>query len=716
MKKVLRNIWPLGVIGFLVFFVSAAMAQLNSPYPDADAGTETIFYRAFTEPPKNLDPQVSYTSADSRYLNLCYEPLLTYNYLERPIALMPCLAMAVPEPHYTYVQGVLTEVRYSFEIEQGVYFHDDPCFPDEKGRELIAQDWEFAFKRLADPLTNCPVGASFSYLKGFTDFREDLVVARKKSNGETLPEIYARTGALEGIQVTGRYTFDLILKDKYPQILYWLAMRFVCALPHEAVTFYDGAIHEGVKRPTFREHPVGTGPYVFDWDQYDREAHIVMVRNRRWRGVLYPQRKRPGAVFPTTAGEPNDSASLAFNGAYAGTPLPFVDRIDWFLEREYLSYFNKFIQGYYDVAAIPRESFQKVIQNDNLTPALREKGIRLIKDRGLDVYYVGFNMDDDALGAPSIFHNATLEQNREAILMRNRKLRQAMSLAVDAQEYIRVFLNGLGIPAQSPLPPGLYGYDAAYRNPHRKYDTKLVVARQLLAEAGYPNGVDPKTHAPLELTFDVGNASTQARVQYNFYIDAWRKLGLNVKLAATDYNKFQTKMRDGNYQIFIWGWVADYPDPENFLFLLYGPNSSKKDGRKPNSARFENARYDFLFKKMENLGNNESVSWVEDGRKVTLSRGEIIKKMINLLADECPWIPMMHSENYMLAHEWITHIKPHPLESSMGVLRYFRIDRTLRDVRRKLWNRPMVWPLVVLLVGGILLVLPGIRAYIKKMR
>jgi ABC-type oligopeptide transport system substrate-binding subunit len=186
-----------------------------------------------------------------------------------------------------------------------------------------------------------------------------------------------------------------------------------------------------------------------------------------------------------------------------------------------------------------------------------------------------------------------------------------------------------------------------------------------------------------------------------------------VELAATDYNKFQQKMHAGTYQVFTWGWVADYPDAENFLFLLYGQNSSKYGDRKPNSSRFENARYDALFKRMETLRNDESATWT-DGETVTRTRSEIIKEMIGIVEQECPWIPINHRETYFLYHQWLRDVKPYPMSDSMT--RYYSIEREERVARREEWNRPIRWPAVVLVAGLLLFLVPGILTIRKERR
>jgi len=694
----------------------------NSPYPDANNGAEVVYYSSFSQPPKHLDPQLSYTVSDGIYLSLCYESLMSYAYLERPLRLQPELALAVPEPvEQRDNEGKLIEISYAFQIHSNVFYIDDPCFPGGKGREATAADFLFAFKRLADPDTNCPVVDSFGHILGFREFRNRLKARRaelakgitpKHSTSIDPRQLYADAGDLPGIRVTGKYSFEVVMDHQYPQILYWLAMRFVSAIPWEAVAYYDGEEHAGEKgkRDDFDQRPVGTGPYRFEWETYNRESRIVLVRNKDWWGTRYPERGAPAAFFPSEPGTPFDRDAGTWTVERAGKPVPSIDRIEWYREKEALPRFNKFLQGYYDAAAIPHESFDRVIENDNLTPEMAANGIRLVKDVGLDVFYVGFNMDDDEIGAPAIFSDPKIESNREVELARRRKLRQALSLAIDMREYIRIFDNSLGVPAQSPLPPGLFGYEQDYQNPYAQHD--IARAEQLLREAGYPNGIDPSTGEPLHLTYDAGNTSTRARAIYNFYIDAWKKIGINVELAATDYNKFQEKMHSGRYQIFSWGWIADYPDPENFLFLLYGPNSSKHGDHNPNHARYENAAYDSYFKRMETLKNEESSTWEEidpatgENRTVTMSRLEIIRVLRDILQEDCPWIPIMHSVDYLLYHDWMQHVKPHPITGSY--MRFYSINSETRAKRRHEWNQPVRWPAAALVLGLLAFTVPGI--------
>src|SRR5690606_22118018 len=206
--------------------------------------------------------------------------------------------------------------------------------------------------------------------------------------------------------------------------------------------YYDG--EEG--RPLFAEHPVGTG--AFRLAEYKKTSKIVLERNPNWYGITRPEQAAPAATFPAASGA---DAGLA---EASGRALPFLDRIEYRMEKESIPAFSKFMQGYYDRSGLARESFDRVISNGRLSEDMAARGIRLEKTVIPAIYYIGFNMDDPVVG--------------RAGGERSRLLRQAMSQAADAAEYLRLFFNGRGLPAQSPLPPGLFGYDEAYENPYRE--------------------------------------------------------------------------------------------------------------------------------------------------------------------------------------------------------------------------------------------------------
>jgi oligopeptide transport system substrate-binding protein len=666
----------LAAIAGLALFL-AAPGCTNNPYPEADRD-EKVLYSSFSEAPKTLDPAVAYTTAEHIVTGTVYDTLLEYHYLRRPYELIPGLAEAVPHSE-TQADG---RQLYRFKLRKGVLFHADPCFAlSQKGRdtrEMLASDIAFQLARLADPAVNSPVASTFADVLGFTEFTKRLTERRKSDpKFATLPvqEQYAQAGGIEGVAVRGNHELDIVLSGPNPQILYWFAMPFTTPMPWEAVAYYNGK--QG--RPNFGDHAVGTGP--FRLVVYEKQHRFVMERNGAWYGTLQAGTSIPGATFPADI-DPEDIAAKRIDPAYAGRPLPFLDRITFTREREGIPRFSKFLQGYYDDGGIIKESFDAVIKDDRLSPEMVERGMRLDKEVEPSTFYIGFNMDDAKIGTPGGD--------------RSRKLRQAMSLTINTEEYLRLFLNGRGVPAQSPLPPAIFGYDKNYKNPFRQPD--LTRARSLLAEAGYKNGVDPATKQPLKLTFDTGNTAAQALLQYEFLVSAWRELGLDVQIVATTYNQFQDRVRRGAYQIFQWGWVADFPDPENFLFLLECENAQSKS-KGPNTSNFCNPEFDSLYREMKNLPNNDR-------------RAGLIKQMVTIVERERPWIELYHGEDYTLSHKWLINSKP--MGISNPSYKYKDVKPELRTQLRAQWNTPVRWPLYLLALAIVAVIVPAVRTYYRE--
>ena len=648
----------------------------NDPYPGADA-KQKVVYLAFSEAPKTLDPQVAYSTADHIVTGAVYDRLLEYHFLKRPYELVPGLARAVPTPQHRDDGHVV----YRFELRDDLQFADDPCFAlggaGRTTRRVAADDVAFALMRIADPAVDSPVASTFAHVVGFQDFATKLAALRKDDAAfasRRIDEQYRAAGGIAGARAVGPTTFELELGTSYPQILFWFAMEFTTPVPWEAVAYYDG--EEG--RDLFAEHPVGTGP--FRLAVYDKRSRIVLERNPDWYGVRHPEWHAPAATYPSE-GEPGDVERGVLDPAYVGKPLPFLERVELRLDKEDIPAFTKFLQGYYDTSGIIEESFDRVVKSGTLSPDMAALGMRLQKSVVPSVFYLGFNMDDAVVG--------------RSAGERGRKLRQAMSLAIDSREFSRIFQNGRGIPAESPIPPGLFGYDPAYVNPFRQVD--LARAKTLLREAGYPDGVDPKTGRPLHLTFDTQDTSARGRLRYQFFCDAWARLGLDVEIAATTYNQFQDKVRRGAYQLFMWGWVADYPDPENFLFLLSSDMARSKGG--PNTANFSDPEYDRLFTQVRELPNGTE-------------RLDVIRRMRALLERERPWIELFHQESYALVHGWMHNVKP--LGMSFSTFKYQDVDAPLRAVRRAEWNAPVRWPLAVLAALAVLVLVPAVRTVRRR--
>jgi ABC-type transport system substrate-binding protein len=385
--------------------------------------------------------------------------------------------------------------------------------------------------------------------------------------------------------------------------------------------------------------------------------------------------------------------------ADAGKPMPFVDKVVYSLEKEQIPYWNKFLQGYYDASGISSDNFDQVIQLSGageamLTPGMQEQGIRLQTSVAPSIMYMGFNMLDPVVGGDS---------------ERARKLRQAISIAVDEEEYISIFRNGRGIAAQGPIPPEIFGYQDGEAGINRYvYEWKdgagqrrsLEYAEKLLAEAGYPNGMDAKTGTPLIIYFDSTGGGVGAKAQTDWLIKQFQKINLQLVMRNTDYNRFQEKMRKGTAQLYYWGWNADYPDPENFLFLFHGPQGKVKFSGE-NASNYANAEYDRLFERMREMDNGPE-------------RQAVVDQMLEILRRDAPWVWGFHPKEFALAHQWVHNRKPNKMANNG--LKYQRLDPVLREKLRQEWNRPVLWPVAAGVAVLLAALVPAVGTYRRRER
>lgn len=699
-------------IVILCCLVGCEFDAVNSPYPEQQVRENTL-YSSFALRPKHLDPARSYSSNEVQFTGQIYEPPLQYHYLKRPYQLMPLTAVDMPTVHYLNDAGVqlvdplddeIAFSVYTISILPGIEFQPHPAFAkDNRGnfryhsldeaaldqiktlsdfkhqstRELIAEDYVYQIKRLASPKIHSPIlGLMSEYIVGLSEFAAEL-----REQAKLGQEINLRDGNLSGVRVLDRYRYEIKVFGRYPQLRYWLAMPFFAAVPWEADALYrqPALIKRNITMDWF---PVGTGPYRLT--ENNPNSRMILEKNPNYRMASYP-----------SEGEVEDDAKGLL--ADAGQPIPFIDKVIFLLEKEQTSYWNKFLQGYYDVSGISSDSFEQAIQMGNggnfgLSDEMVKKGVELSTAVGTSTYYMGFNMQDAVVGGLS--DSA-------------KKLRQAISIAIDYEEYISIFLNGRGIAAQGPIPPGIFGYETGemgvnnyvYQWQHGRIQRQSVEqAKALLIEAGYPAGRDEETGEPLTLYLDVPSSGPEARATFDWLRKQFQKLGIQLVVRSTDYNRFQDKMRNGQAQLFQWGWNADYPDPENFFFLLYGPNSKASHGGE-NAANYDNPEFDHLFEQMKVMPN-------------TAERQLLINQMLAILREDSPWIWGYHPKQFSLYHSWNKNVKPNLMANN--TMKYRRIDGEKRFGLQQVWNRPILWPLLVLFTFIILLILPASWVYFRK--
>lgn len=483
---------------------------------------------------RGFDPAKVADVSSAQALQRIYEGLVQIAYLARPYQVEPLLAAALPE---VSSDGL----HYTFAIRPGVYFQDDPCFvaTGGRGREVVAEDFAYSLKRIADARNASPGWWAFDgRIRGLNAFR---TLSREGSWTDYDQPV-------EGLEVVDRYTLRIHLTQPYPQLLWVLALHYGSVVPREAVEYHGDR---------FVRNPVGTGPYrLVEWNPNYR---LVFERNPGWqehvRREVYPER-----------GEPGDAERGLL--ADAGQPLPFVDRIVASVIADPATQWMMFLRGQLDESDISRDNWSVVLdEHRQLIPDLRARGVRLSVLPQLRITYIGFNADDPVVG-------------------RNVWLRRAMTMAFNTEEWIRLH-NGRVRRPNSPIPSMLEGHEPDYQ----PWAFDLAKARAALAEAGYPGGRDPATGRRLELTLDLGRADdVELRQSAELFVAFMERLGLVVKLSLNNGPAFYEKLERRQAQMFLLSWLGDYPDAENFLQCFYGPNASPG----PNRANYANPAFDRL--------------------------------------------------------------------------------------------------------------------------
>lgn len=537
---------------------------------------------------KGMDPGQTSDLYSNREVARIYEGLLEYHYLKRPYTLVPNLAESMPT---VSADGLV----YTFKIRQGVLFQDDKAFPGGKGRELVAEDFVFSLKRLADPKYNS-VGWWLidGKIKGLNEWRD------ANKNAQTVDY----TQLVEGLKATDRYTLQVTLGRPFPQFLYALAMPYTFAVAKEVVEHYGAE---------FLNHPVGTGPYLLP--EFTQAKKITYVRNPKFREKLYP-----------TEGEEGDKEKGLLDDA--GKRLPLNDKIVVEVITEDQPRWLNFQKGNLDLTSLPKDNMSASMTPDKkLTDEMQKKGFNLDVNPSLDVTYIAFNHEDP--------------------LFKNVKLRRAMSLAYNETEANKLFYNDYAMVAQSVVPPGIAGHIPGFKNPYKQ--NNVEEAKKILAEAGYPGGKGLP-----ELSFET-TATSQSRQMGEFLVKEMAQIGIKIKISGNTWPELQNKINNKTAQMYGMAWGADYPDAENFLQLLYGPNKAPGS----NGANYNNPEFNALFKE---------ASLMQD----TPIRTAAYEKLNRMVAEDVPWIFGVHRMTFTMTQSWLKNFKN--IEFDAGQEKYLRVD------------------------------------------
>ena len=561
MKESLRNI---SVTCVLV--AAILVGGCKKPFSDRPQDTSVIKFST-KGAPITMDPVQSSTLYANLMTTSIYDQLYDYKYLARPYEIKPRLAKSMPE---VSEDGLV----YTFEILEGIYYSDDECFPDGKGREVVVEDLIYDIKRMFDP-KNLAQGEWIwqGKIKGLDEW---------KANGADYDQ------PIEGLKPEGKYKLIVTLNAPFPQLIYTFAMGYSSFVPHEAVAHYGKA---------FGINPVGSGPYQL---KSFSTKKAVLTKNPNYREEYYD--------LESDGYDPETQAWLNV-ALIDGKQLPVTDTIEINFMEQGMSRWNSLTKGNeIQFGAIPPELTYMVAESVaplKLKPDYAEKYLSVFAPQ-VELVYLNINMSN-----PEIGHHSDPQRNHQNLL-----LRRAIRKAFNWDQRNRRFYNGVAEIFPGVIPPGLDAHD-----PDKDRDSitlDLEGSKALLNEGGWTAENLP------ELEY-----CSVATVMYKQFFEQVRGWLVSVgyprdKIKHVTYATFgdySRAVKNRECMLIGMGWGADYPDSENFLQLFYGPNQSPGS----NSSNFENPEFDRMF---------SEASVMQPGPE----RTKIYSKLNHIIVDEVPTI------------------------------------------------------------------------------
>jgi ABC-type transport system substrate-binding protein len=566
----------------------------------ADPGK--VLRTAFSIAESSFDPILAWDAASNSVIEHIFESMLDYEYLARPVKLAPRTVERLPEVSDN-------GATYLCRVRKGIFFAADPAFKG-KPRELVAADYAYSLRRLLDPALRSP----WTWL-----------VEGKLIGGDALQAAANKSGKLDydtpiaGLEVVDRYTLRIRLKQPDYTFLYVLAMPATSAVAREVIEAHG--IDAGA-------HPVGTGPYVLR--EYQRSNRMVLEANPGFRKVIFDE--------PIPANR--DDAAIA--RMLRGRQIPAIGRIEISVLEEQQPRWLAFLKGEVDyLQPFPLDFVGELLDNGKLKPELAARGIHHELLLRPNTWWAYFNMEDPVVGGYTPDKIA---------------LRRAIGMGFNVNEAIRVLFRGRAVPAQGPIPPDIAGYDPAHKTQAQVYDPPS--ARALLDRFGYKDrDGDGFRELPdgKPLVIERWSTPTSRDRQID---ELWKKcmdaIGIRMVFKKDKLPELRKMARAGKIQMRSDGWNADYPDGDNFMQLLYGPNVGQS-----NDSRFRLPEFDRLYEQTRKLPDSPE-------------RTRLYDRMTDLVIAYAPWRLTHHLLEDHVVQPWVVGYKPHPLLSD--IWRFLDID------------------------------------------
>jgi ABC-type transport system substrate-binding protein len=586
----LRAAWAssIGIAGRLCAAFAAILLIATGVAHAADPSK--VIRHVFPAAESGFDPAGVQDLYSATIEQMLFETLLTYDYLARPSKLVPLTAEALPQ---------ITDdgKTYTVRIRKGIHFIDDPVFKGRK-RELIAADYAYALKRLIDPKLRSP----WAWLvEGKIVGLDELAEAAKKSGK------FDYDAKVEGLDTPDRYTLRIRLKDTDYNLPYILAHEPTSAVAREVIEAYRDESGRAMA------NPVGTGAYRLK--QWVRSSKIILDANPDYRGF----------VWDFTSDDPDDQPLIA---QMKGKRMPQVGRVEVSIIEEDQARLLAFQNGELDLMDLGGPLAPNVLDGGKLKPDFVKKGIQLSRIVDPSIGYVYWNLQDPIVGGFS----------KEKIA-----LRRAMAMAYNVDDEINVVRNGQAIALQYPIPPGVVGHDPTYRSPVA-YDPAL--ANKLLDYFGYKKGADGWRNLPDGKPFTIRYASRPDSLGRQLD-ELWKKaldgIGVRMEVQKDKFPELLKLERQCKLMMRSASWIADYPDADNFMQLLYGKNIGQN-----NNGCAKIPEYDRLYEQSIRMPDSPE-------------RNRLYHDMARIIEVYAPWRLDTATYRNMLVQPRVLGYKKHPI-------------------------------------------------------
>jgi oligopeptide transport system substrate-binding protein len=597
---------------FLAVLAAAALAACGDTPSHSPAAavspSQKVLRLTFQVAETGFDPVKVSDYYSGVVISAIFDPLLTYDYLARPAKLVPNVARALPE---------ISDAgkTYVLRLKPGIFFTPDPAFRG-KQREVTAADYAYSIKRFLDPKNRSPYAFLF---EGKIEGLDDLAAQAKKSGR------FDYDATIAGLQTPDRHTLRIRLKDPDFNFSHVLAFMLVGAVAREVIESYGDDTNA---------HPVGTGPYVLK--NYTRSSKMILERNSGFREVLWDA--SPGD-------DPSDQQIAA---RMKSKKLPLIDRVEISVMDEAQSRWLAFQRRETDIEYQLEELAPKFMTEGKLKPEYAARGIRMDRSVDPEIIYLFFNTQDRIGDQPNPLGGFSKERIA---------LRRAIAMSYNVDNQIKIIRKGQAVRAHYPIPPGVAGHEWRARSAI-PYDPAL--ANALLDRFGYKRGSDGYRTQPDGKYLIIKYYSIPSERDRQFDELMKRSLdaiGVRIEIHKDRFAELIKLANQCRLMMKHSAWIADYPDGDNFMQLLYGPNKGQS-----NSGCYQSSEFDKRY---------EQSRMLPDGAE----RDKLYREMTRRMEMDTAWLLTDSRYRNVLLHSYVVGFKKHPVISAEWI--YMDMDPKL---------------------------------------